>query len=85
MSFTQGGQIFLCIETRHTAHPGGGYRLAVNTIHHITGSEHSRHAGLGAVMNQDISLVVKINLAFENLAVGDMSDCQEKSVSSRRF
>ena len=81
ISFIQCDQIFLCIEARHTAHPGCGYRLAVDTIHHITGSEHSRHAGPGTLMNLDISLVVKIDLAFENPAVRDMSDCQEKSVS----
>ena len=46
----------LGIDRRHAPAPGGGNRLAVNEILHVTAGENTRNVGLGAIMGNDVAI-----------------------------
>ena len=55
-------EVVLGVERGHAAGPGGRDRLPVHVVLHVAAGEHARHAGLGAVVRDDVAVGVQLEL-----------------------
>ncbi|KIU01708.1 hypothetical protein QU38_00235, partial [Staphylococcus aureus] len=65
----------------HAAGTRGGDCLAILLVHHVATGEHARHAGLGrAGLDRDIAVVVKVDMAAEQLGRRMVADRDEAAI-----
>src|SRR5581483_12111262 len=62
---------------RHAPRPGGGDGLAIRVVLDVTGREHTLDVGPGALVGRDVAVLVHVDLAFEHIGVGRMTDGDE--------
>ena len=74
-------QIPLRIDRRHAAGAGGGNRLAVDMVLDIAAGKDTGDIGLGAVVGEDVSGRIEIELADEQFGIGLMADGDEQAVA----
>ncbi len=69
----------LGFESRYTAVSGRNNRLPVARVMNVTSSKHARHVCLYPVYKK-ISKLVHVELAFEQISVRNMPNCDEYAV-----
>jgi hypothetical protein len=68
------------VDGGHAARPGRGDGLAVVVVLHVASGEHAVHAGAGgAVEGADVAVVIQLELALEQGAVGLVPDGHEEA------
>src|SRR5699024_1758309 len=73
-----GGQVAFGVQSGRTASSGGGDRLPVVVVHHVSGGEHPLEVGAGArVLHVDVALGVQRHLTLDELGAGQVPDRHE--------
>jgi hypothetical protein len=70
----------LRFDSRHAARAGGGDGLAVSSVLHVAGVKYAGDIGARAAFGDDVTLGVGLDLALEDLGIGDVADGQEEAV-----
>src|SRR5215472_4982861 len=65
------------LESGHAAGAGGGDSLAVAAVLNVAAGEDAGDAGENTVFGFQIAVLVGVELALEDLGVGDVSDAEE--------
>src|SRR5579863_9578578 len=68
------------VNSGSTTITGGGDGLAIAVVGHITGGEDARDVGHGMFNRHDISGLIHMNDALEQIGIGLMADGEEKAL-----
>src|SRR5918992_1572672 len=63
----------------HAAKACSSYGLSVSMIMHISSSKHAFNACLRMLLQDDIALIVKFELSFENCSIGLVANCHKEA------
>src|SRR6185369_14029749 len=75
------GEEPLGLQRCHAAQPGGGHRLAIDVVGHVTGGEQARHRGRGRIgRGPDVTVRLHLDLAGDEFGRRRMADGDEHAV-----